>query len=85
MLEKAGWICYFVRFDNCNITLFWDSAAVVTLRKKKHSGQTNLRDSLHFGSCNSGGASNSHYGGNAETYMNVGEAMVELIETTTKE
>lgn len=22
-----------------------------------------------------GGASNSHYGGNAETYMNVGEAM----------
>jgi hypothetical protein len=31
-----------------------------------------------------GGASNSHYGGNAETYMNVGEAMgkamVELIE-----
>ena len=32
-----------------------------------------------------GGASNGHYGGNAETYMNVGEimgqAMVELIET----
>ena len=22
-----------------------------------------------------GGASNSHYGGNAETYMNIGEAM----------
>jgi len=36
-----------------------------------------------------GGASNSHYGGNAETYMNVGEAMgqamVELIETTGEE
>ncbi len=31
-----------------------------------------------------GGASNSHYGGNAETYMNVGEAMgkamVELLQ-----
>ena len=31
-----------------------------------------------------GGASNSHYGGNAETYMNVGEAMgramVELLK-----
>jgi len=33
-----------------------------------------------------GGASNSHYGGNAETYMDIGEAMgramVELIETS---
>ena len=32
-----------------------------------------------------GGASGSHYGGNAETYMNVGEAMgkamVELLKT----
>ena len=32
-----------------------------------------------------GGASNGHYGGNAETYMNVGEAMgkamVELLQT----
>jgi hypothetical protein len=34
-----------------------------------------------------GGASNSHYGGNAETYMNVGEAMgramVELLKNKT--
>ena len=32
-----------------------------------------------------GGASNSHYGGNAETYMDIGEAMgramVELLQT----
>ena len=35
-----------------------------------------------------GGASNSHYNGNAETYMNVGqgmgEAMVELLKTRSK-
>ena len=35
-----------------------------------------------------GGASNSHYGGNAETYMNIGEAMgramVELLKADSK-
>ncbi len=36
-----------------------------------------------------GGASNSHYGGNAETYMNIGEAMgramVELLQSESKD